>query len=56
MNPLDGFAVDPATLGFVGEGLERPECILAERDGMLWVADGRESVELAPVALKVPGR
>jgi gluconolactonase len=44
MNPLDGFAVDPATLGFVGEGLERPECILAERDGTLWVADGRGGV------------
>ncbi|MCU0828179.1 MAG: SMP-30/gluconolactonase/LRE family protein [Tabrizicola sp.] len=44
MNPLDGFQVDPATLGFVGEGLERPECILAERDGTLWVADGRGGV------------
>ena len=43
-NPLDGFEVDPATLGFVGEGLERPECILAERDGTLWVADGRGGV------------
>lgn len=44
MNPLDGFQVDPATLGFVGEGLERPECILAERNGTLWVADGRGGV------------
>jgi sugar lactone lactonase YvrE len=44
MNPLDGFLVDPATLGFVGEGLQRPECILAERDGTLWVADGRGGV------------
>ena len=44
MNPLDGFQVDPATLGFLGEGLERPECILAERDGTLWVADGRGGV------------
>lgn len=44
MNPLDGFRVDPATLGFLGEGLERPECILAERDGTLWVADGRGGV------------
>ncbi|MHA7888804.1 SMP-30/gluconolactonase/LRE family protein [Roseicyclus sp.] len=44
MNPLDGFQVDPASLGFVGEGLERPECILAERDGTLWVADGRGGV------------
>lgn len=44
MNPLDGFVVDPATLGFVGEGLQRPECILAERDGTLWVADGRGGI------------
>lgn len=41
MNPLDGFVVDPETLDFAAEGLERPECILAKRDGMLWVADGR---------------
>jgi sugar lactone lactonase YvrE len=49
MNPLDGFTVDPSTLTFVGEGLERPECILAERDGTLWVADGRGGVtRIAP--------
>lgn len=44
MNPIDGFEVDPATLGFTGTGLERPECILAERNGTLWVADGRGGV------------
>ena len=44
MNPLDGFGVDPATLKFLGMGLERPECILAERDGTLWAADGRGGV------------
>lgn len=44
MNPLDGFSVDPQSLGFVGRALERPECILAERDGTLWVADGRGGV------------
>jgi gluconolactonase len=44
MNPLDGFVVDPETLEFLGKGLERPECILAERDGTLWVADGRGGV------------
>ncbi|MEW6256252.1 MAG: SMP-30/gluconolactonase/LRE family protein [Pseudomonadota bacterium] len=43
-NPLDGFEVDPATLRFVGEGLQRPECILAERDGSLWSADARGGV------------
>jgi len=48
-NPLIGFQVDPADLKFVGEGLERPECILAERDGTLWSADGRGGVmRIAP--------
>lgn len=40
-NPLDGFEVDPAAITYVGEGLQRPECILAERDGSLWSADAR---------------
>lgn len=43
-NPLVGFQVDPGTLRFVGRDLERPECILAERDGTLWTADGRGGV------------
>lgn len=43
-NPLHGFQVDPQDLQFIGQGLERPECILAERDGTLWVADGRGGV------------
>ena len=43
-NPVRGFEVDRATLGFVGTDLQRPECILAERDGMLWVADARGGV------------
>lgn len=43
-NPLIGFQVDPRTLGFVGQDLERPECILAERSGVLWSADGRGGV------------
>jgi len=43
-NPLLGFQVDPSTLEFAGQDLERPECILAERDGTLWVADGRGGV------------
>lgn len=43
-NPIDGFAVDPAALTYVGEGLQRPECILAERDGSLWSADARGGV------------
>lgn len=43
-NPLDGFTVDPAAIRHVGEDLQRPECILAERDGTLWAADARGGV------------
>ena len=44
LNPLDGFTVDPASLRYVGEGLQRPECVLAESDGSLWSADARGGV------------
>ena len=48
-NPVRGFQVDRATLGFTGSDLQRPECILAERDGSLWAADARGGVvHLAP--------
>ncbi|QCK85733.1 SMP-30/gluconolactonase/LRE family protein [Phreatobacter aquaticus] len=43
-NPIDGFTVDRTQIGYVGEGLQRPECILAERDGSLWAADARGGV------------
>ncbi|MEO6017401.1 MAG: SMP-30/gluconolactonase/LRE family protein [Polaromonas sp.] len=43
-NPLDGFVVDREAIAYVGEGLQRPECILAERDGTLWAADARGGV------------
>jgi sugar lactone lactonase YvrE len=43
-NPLKGFQVDPATIRFVGKDLQRPECILAERNGTLWSADARGGV------------
>lgn len=43
-NPLDGFVIDPAAITYVGEGLQRPECILAECDGSLWSADARGGV------------
>lgn len=43
-NPLDGFWVTKTDLGYVGEGLQRPECILAEPDGTLWSADARGGV------------
>lgn len=43
-NPIEGFTVDHAAIRYVGEGLQRPECILAERDGSLWSADARGGV------------
>ena len=43
-NPLDGYTIDRAGIRFVGQGLQRPECILAERDGTLWAADARGGV------------
>lgn len=43
-NPIDGFEVDPNALKTIGHDLQRPECILAERDGSLWSADARGGV------------
>jgi gluconolactonase len=43
-NPLDGFVVDRAAIRYVGQDLQRPECILAEPDGTLWAADARGGV------------
>lgn len=43
-NPLEGWQVDPAAIRYVGRELQRPECILAERDGTLWSADARGGV------------
>ncbi|GKX35619.1 MAG: hypothetical protein MnENMB40S_32370 [Rhizobiaceae bacterium MnEN-MB40S] len=48
-NPLVGWEVDRSQIQFVGHDLERPECILAERDGTLWSADARGGVvRIAP--------
>ena len=44
VNPLQGWQVDRDAIAFVGQGLQRPECILAERDGTLWSADARGGV------------
>ena len=38
-NPLLGWSVDPAEITLTGSGLRRPECVLAEPSGDLWVAD-----------------
>lgn len=43
-NPLIGWQVDPAQIKAIGTDLQRPECILAERDGTLWSADARGGV------------
>lgn len=43
-NPLRDFTVDRARLSTIGRDLQRPECILAERDGTLWAADARGGV------------
>lgn len=48
-NPLCGWQVDRASIQTVGHDLQRPECILAERDGTLWSADARGGVmRIAP--------
>ena len=43
-NPVLDFGIDKASLQYIGEGLQRPECILAEPDGTLWAADARGGV------------
>jgi sugar lactone lactonase YvrE len=48
-NPLVGWTLDRAAIKNVGHDLQRPECILAERDGTLWSADARGGVmRIAP--------
>lgn len=43
-DPLKGWRLDRRSIRFVGRDLQRPECILAEADGTLWVADARGGV------------
>ena len=45
-NPLRGWQVDRSQIRFRGTDLQRPECILAERDGTLWSADARGVMRL----------
>jgi sugar lactone lactonase YvrE len=44
LNPILDFGIDRNALSYVGHDLQRPECILAEPDGALWVADARGGV------------
>jgi len=43
-NPILDFRVDVGEISYVGEDLQRPECILAKPDGSLWAADARGGV------------
>jgi gluconolactonase len=43
-NPLDDWTLQRSDIGFVGQDLQRPECILAEPNGDLWIADARGGV------------
>lgn len=44
MDPIDGFVLEPGDFGRTGHGLARPECIVAGRDGTLWVSDERSAL------------
>jgi sugar lactone lactonase YvrE len=43
-NPILDFEVDKSSIQYAGRDLARPECILAEPDGVLWAADARGGV------------
>jgi sugar lactone lactonase YvrE len=43
-NPILDFGIDRDRLNYLGRDLQRPECILAEPCGALWVADARGGV------------
>ena len=43
-NPILDFGIDKSAVRYVGSDLQRPECILAEPDGVLWAADARGGV------------
>jgi gluconolactonase len=43
-NPLLDWRLERGALRTVGSDLQRPECVLAERDGTLWSADARGGV------------
>lgn len=48
-NPIIDFGIDKHAINYIGHDLQRPECILAERDGVLWSADARGGVvRIAP--------
>lgn len=44
LTSIADFDLNKSSLQYVGAGLQRPECILAEPDGSLWAADARGGV------------
>lgn len=44
MQDITRFRLRPQDIRYVGKGLSRPECIVAEPDGTLWAADDRAAV------------
>ena len=42
--PIGNFRLTSGDIGWRGQGLSRPECVLAERDGTLWCSDDRGGV------------
>lgn len=44
MSKIDGFVLTAADIQHVGSDLSRPECVLAQSDGTLWVSDSRSAV------------
>jgi gluconolactonase len=49
MADIDGFQVALSELGYTGHDLSRPECIVAQPDGTLWVSDNRAALtRIAP--------
>src|SRR5579859_6566761 len=42
--PIKEFRLDLSELTFTGHDLVRPESIIAQRDGTLWVSDGRGGI------------
>jgi gluconolactonase len=48
-NPIKDWQVNREDVRTIGHGLQRPECILAQRDGTLWSADARGGImRIAP--------
>lgn len=44
MKSITEFTLTPEQAGHYGSGLHRPECIIAERDGTLWVSDSQAAL------------